>query len=89
MLGIRAWTRDITFRKPVLFTAVGQPMPAGTYSFDFEEREIVLHGYSKRRITRCSVSLPKSMGPKNMVAMKVNIDPQELQARQAEDSKSP
>jgi len=89
MRHVRAWNEDITFRHPVSFTAVGQPLPAGTYRFTFEEREIMVSGLSRPYIARCSVFLPKSMLAPNKSAVEVVIDEKELRLRQTEDASNP
>jgi hypothetical protein len=89
MTRIRTWTETITFRKPVLFKAVGEPLPAGTYEIEFEEHEFVLHGHSKPQIMRCSIPIPQSMLRPNVLGMTANIDHRELRVRQVEDANTP
>ena len=86
MSSMRTWIETVTFRKPVLFRAIGEPLPPGTYEIEFVEREFVLHGHSKWQIMRCSIPIPQSMLRPGVDGMTASIDHRELRERQAEDA---
>ena len=81
----RVWTERVTFQRPFLLKAVGEELPAGTYSFTFEEVTIYMRGHPIPQIMRCMLSVPKALVPPNMLALDIAVDDRELRAKHAID----
>jgi hypothetical protein len=74
-----------TFRSPVLFTAVGQELPAGAYNFAVEHHEMKT-GAGSVKYTICRIHLPDH-GPSWSLGVSMQIDYDELQTKLIEDKR--
>jgi hypothetical protein len=76
-----------TFQRPVLFAAVGQELPAGTYDFTIEKYEY-LTGGGRLVNTICRID-PPNMGPSWSLGASVQIEYNELQQKLIADRQPP
>ena len=82
-------TETHTFRNPVLFSTIGQELPAGTYTFTIEEQEIVTGAGAHWFITRCTVPVPQSMVPPHLLGVDAGVEYAELCQKVIDDRAPP